>query len=244
MAKENLYEQLTRLHRYMGINEAGLPAAVKQKVGNVLFGQSPQVAQLQGKRPEPNTDFEDDLYKHLRSWTTTSTDSSSATVLSSVKELQYLARYFPKILQPPMGSEAFRGTSVHLGLIGPWIKKNPRYEAYSGGFLRFTTPFPYKPRRAVSSWSTAFYFASFFQGNYENPANIPVVFQTQVDNSFIMNPKATNLIFKGDLGADMDQVRDEDEVIKTDPNGQYFLIISKEEYQNLVNPRPFDFDRD
>ena len=47
-----------------------------------------------------------------------------------------------------------------------------------------------------------------------------------------------NIIFKhtqGDLGYEQEVIRDEDEVIKFTPEGEYYLILDIEEYK-IFNP--------
>jgi len=53
-----------------------------------------------------------------------------------------------------------------------------------------------------------------------------------------MNPQVMNIIFKhtqGDLGYEQEVIRDEDEVIKFTPEGEYYLILDIEEYK-IFNP--------
>ena len=69
-------------------------------------------------------------------------------------------------------------------------------EIGNGSYLKFKNPFPYKPTRDVSSWTASLFFSTGFRGKeFENVINVQVVFETKVDDSFIMNPKVMNIIF-------------------------------------------------
>ena len=74
--------------------------------------------------------------------------------------------------------------------------------------------------------------------DFEHKQYVLLSYLKKVDDSFIMNPKVMNIIFKhtqGDLGYEQEIIRDEDEVIKFEPDGQYYLILDVEEYR-IFNP--------
>lgn len=100
------------------------------------------------------------------------------------------------------------------------------------GAVKFKTPYQYTPKREVSSWSASLFYASSFQGkSFESAVNVPVIFETTVDDTFIMNPKVMNIIFKSTGGVHQDFIRDEDEIMKYKPSGTYYLILSEDEYE-------------
>jgi len=236
----NLNEQINRMRTILSLGERAIPKAIQQQVGNVLFGSNPQIAGIQNKEPEKNTPLETNILKNLKTWTQSSTDSSAAKIISTVSDLTKLKQYFPEILNPPYGKSVYRGTSVKLPVLSNWLKQNSEFEEFgNGSYLKFKTPFPYKPNRDVTSWTASLFFSSGFRGKeWENIINVPVIFETRVDDTFIMNPQVMNIIFKhtqGDLGYEQEVIRDEDEVIKFTPEGEYYLILDIEEYK-IFNP--------
>jgi hypothetical protein len=226
-----LNEQIKRMKSMLGITEASVPQTVQKSVGNVLFGSNPIIAKIQDKPVEKNTSYEDQIVANIKSWTTQSTTQSEKGVVSTIADLIKLKKYFPEVLNPPYGERVYRGTSVKLPQISNFIKQNPEHEIIEFNMVRFKTPFPYTPQREVSSWSTSLFYATSFQGkSFDGAINVPVVFETSVDDTFIMNPKVMNIIFKSMGDKQQDFYRDEDEVMKYNPSGTYYLIISDEEY--------------
>ena len=235
----NLNEQIARMRHILNLDERAIPKAIQQQVGNVLFGSNPSIADMQHKEPEKNTPLETGILKNLKTWTQSSTDSSAAKIISTVSDLIKLKQYFPEVLNPPYGKSVYRGTSVKLPVLSNWLKQNPEYDEFNGNYLKFKTPFPYKPNREVTSWTASLFFSSSFRGKeWESAINVPVIFETSVDDTFIMNPQVMNIIFKhtqGDLGYEQEIIRDEDEVIKFTPEGEFYLIMDIEEYK-IFNP--------
>ena len=226
-----LNEQITRMKSILGLQESQLPQAIKKSVGDVLFGSNPTLAKIQKKPIEKNTPEEDRMITNLKNWTTQSTTQSEKGVVSTIADLVKLKEYFPEVLNPPYGEMVYRGTSIKLPQISNFIKQNPEHEIVEYNMVRFKTPFPYTPQREVSSWSTSLFYAASFQGkSFEGAINVPVIFETKVDNTFIMNPEVMNVIFKSMGDKQQDFYRDEDEVMKYNPAGTYYLIISDEEF--------------
>jgi hypothetical protein len=227
-----LEEQILRMREMLGLNEAAVPQSVQKSVGNVLFGSNPIIAKIQDKPQEKNTPQEDQMIDKLKNWTTQSTSQSEKGVVSTIADLVRLKRYFPEVLNPPYGEKVYRGTSVKLPIISNFVRQNPEHEIIEANAVRFKTPFPYTPQREVSSWSTSVFYASSFQGkSFESAANVPVIFETTVDDTFIMNPQVMNIIFKSMGDKQQDFYRDEDEVMKYNPSGTYYLILTEEEYE-------------
>ena len=242
-----LTEQISRMRSMLNLDEKAVPKAIQQQVGNVLFGSNPQIAGIQNKKPESNTPLETQILKNLKGWTQSSTDQSAAKIISTVADLVKLKQYFPEVLNPPYGKSVYRGTSIKLPALSAWLKQNPNFEKIGdGAYLKFKTPYPYKPTRDVSSWTASLFFSTSFRGKeFESAINVGVVFETKVDDTFIMNPKVMNIIFKhtqGDLGFEQEAIRDEDEVIKFDSNGDYYLILDACEYK-IFNPS-YDYECD
>ena len=227
-----LDEQIIRMRQMLGLTEAAVPQSVQKSVGNVLFGSNPVIAKIQDKPQEKNTPYEDNLVAKLKNWTTQSTSQSEKGVVTTIADLVKLKKYFPEVLNPPYGQKVYRGTSIKLPIISNFIRQNPEHELVEGNAVRFKTPFPYTPQREVSSWSTSLFYASSFQGkSFEGAVNVPVIFETTVDDTFIMNPQVMNIIFKSMGDKQQDFYRDEDEVMKYNPSGTYYLILTQDEYE-------------
>jgi hypothetical protein len=229
-------EQILRMRKILGLTEVTIPKSVQQKVGNVLFGSNPKIASIQNKKPEDNTPLETNILKSLKNWTHTSTDQSASKVISTVSDLLTLKKYFPEVLNPPYGELAYRGESIALPVLFNWLKQNTDHENLGDGTLiRFKTLYPYKPYRDVTSWSTSLFYATGFTGKANDAAiNVPVIFQTKIDDTFIMNPKVMNIIYKSSINGDDETIKDEDEVIKINGNGEYYLIMYSEDYEMFL----------
>lgn len=227
-----LYDQIKSI---INLNEVELPKSIQKSVGNVLLGANPKIAKLQNKPLEKDTPKEIEIINNLKNWTAGSTDSTEKAMISTVADLQVLRQYFPEILNPPYGKKAYRGTSLKLKEIMNFIKKYPKYDVIEYDMIRFKQPYPYVSKREVNSWSTTPFFASSFQGkSFESADNVPVVFETKIDDTFIINPIVMNIIFKT---AANEFSRDEDEIIKFDQTGTYYLILTEEEFE-LFNQKP------
>ena len=227
-----LDEQIIRMKQMLGLTEAPIPQSIQKSVGNVLFGSNPVIAKIQDKPQEKNTPYEDNMVAKLKNWTTQSTSQSEKGVVTTIADLVKLKKYFPEVLNPPYGEKVYRGTSIKLPIISNFIRQNPEHELVEGNAVRFKTPFPYAPQREVSSWSTSLFYASSFQGkSFEGAVNVPVIFETTVDDTFIMNPQVMNIIFKSMGDKQQDFYRDEDEVMKYNPSGTYYLILTQDEYE-------------
>jgi hypothetical protein len=220
------------MNKLVGLTEAPIPQTIKKSVGDVLFGSNPIIAKIQDKPTEKDTPYEDDLVNKIKNWTDKSDEKSEMGVVSTIADLVKLKKYFPEVLNPPYGDKVYRGTSVKLPELSKFIKENPEHDMMENGMVRFKTPYPYTPKREVSSWSASIFYASGFQGkSFESAINVPVIFETTVDDSFIMNPQVMNVIFKSTGGVHQDFIRDEDEVMKYNPSGTYYLILSQDEYE-------------
>jgi hypothetical protein len=241
-----LNEQIIRMREMLNLNEKAIPQTIQKNVGNVLFGSNPKIADIQQKEPEENTPLETQLLKNLKGWTQSSTDSSASKVISTLDDLLKLKKYFPEVLNPPYSETAYRGTSINIRELNRWIKENPSFDVIGGGnYLKFRNPYPYRPRRDVSSWTTSMYYSTSFRGReFEDfKTNVGVVFETKIDDTFIMNPSVMNIIFKhtqGDLGYEQEAVREEDEVIKFSPDGEYYMVMDACTYK-IFNPS-YEYD--
>ena len=204
------------------------PIAIKQKYGNVLFGSNSKLAVRQNKDPEKDTKDEAKLYKILLSWYSNSDEISMGNLHKSLDDLLALEDEFPDVLRPNYGHNAYRGTTQNLRPLRSWLVLNPKKRLVYNNYYQFTTPYPYQPKRKISSWSEEFHVANRFSDS-ENRDEVSVVFTTKVDDSFIMNPYASDDIFTGGN----EDVAEEREIFKFEPEGTYYLIIYKDELNTM-----------
>lgn len=205
------------------------PADIKKKYGNVLFGSRPGLAALQNKEYEKDTKTEEKLYNILSMWFMFASSTSSAGIEASLNDLLTLKDYFPTILRPPYGKPAYRGTSISLDDLKSFLELNKdKIKKLTEYLYIIDIPYPYQPKRKTSSWSTDIDSASSFEGRGVF-GSIPVIFTTKIDDSFIMNPNASDEMLSDSGSFD----NDEQEIIKFEPEGKYKLIIRKHHLEKL-----------
>lgn len=196
-----------------------LPPKIKSLVGNTLLGQDPKIAKLQKRKPEPDTEWEMQLYSDIDNWTGTSTDKLAKQFLKNKDIFDQLALEYPTVMQPPQGKLAYRGTKVKLKSIINAIETKPFKVVKIGKnyFVRFTK-FPYSPKRPAQSWTVDPKIATEFGDPSEWQDKVAqVLYSTKVSDKFIFNPKLLALIFGG---------RSESEVVRLDKKGEFDALIS------------------
>jgi hypothetical protein len=205
------------------------PADIKKKYGDVLFGSRPGLATLQNKEYEKDTKTEEKLYDILSKWFMFASSTSSAGVEASLNDLLALKNYFPTILRPPYGKPAYRGTSISLDDLKSFLELNKdKIKKLTEYLYIIDTPYPYQPKRKISSWSTDIDSAGSFEGRGVF-GSVPVIFTTKTDDSFIMNPNASDEMLSDSGSFD----NEEQEIIKFEPEGKYKLIIKKHYLEKL-----------
>lgn len=213
------------------------PVAIQQKYGDVLFGSNPKLATLQNKKPERNTSTEEKLYVGLRKWFKMATDENASFIQSQLNDILALEDDFPQILQPPYGKNAYRGTSLEFKDLKKWIEDNTRnrklIEIGNDHCFTFTKPYPYTPKRQVTSWTLDPDIAKRFEGGNFQANKIPVIFQTKIDDSFILNPEAADVMFASSVGQIDPSL--EQETFKFNPKGVYYLIITQDNYNDMYS---------
>ena len=79
-------------------------------VGKVLFGSDKELAKLQGKSEEPNTDWEEKSMKMLSQWVEGNNASKTASYLkNNFEDFKVLSKKHPEILKSPIGKTCYRG---------------------------------------------------------------------------------------------------------------------------------------
>lgn len=203
----------------MKLKEA-LPPKTKALVGNTLLGQEPEIAKLQRKELEPNTEWEQELRAGIESWTEVSTDELADYFLKNKKVFDQLAVEYPKLMQPPYGKLAYRGTQIKLNSVINAIETRDYKVAKIKNryYIRFSK-FPYTPYRPAQSWTINPKIATEFGvlSIWGNDASVAqVLYSTKVDDKFAFNPKLLAIIFGNDEG----------EIIRIDKKGEFDALIS------------------
>lgn len=238
--------------------QEALPAAVKKKIGKILFGdnyatnvadkQVGNLKKLQGLPAsvtnEPNTKWEFDLLKDIEDWVDKPNNKIAADFIKSRSDLSALAKEYPELIQAPVGKKAYRGSKIKVKSIVKALKAATDIKSVylkSNQVIKFTN-FPYSPLRNAQSWTTNIEVALEFAYNgYEYGLNsVRVVYQTVVDDkNWLFNPKLMNIVFSADGGAK------EDETIRVAGAGTfttYILtesLISKKILHLIPSAKPF-----
>jgi hypothetical protein len=201
-----------------------LPPALRKKVGNILFADDEDLAKIQGiKTPkgftsaETNTKWEDDLYDKVRGWASQSSTPLAKYFNANIELLKTLATEFPKLLMPPVGEMAYRGTSIKLdSLKKAMLTKKYSVVKIGGREAFYFKNLDYSPSRPVQSWTTnpKIAFSFLGEGSYED--YVQVVYKTKVNkNDFIFNPTLFNAVF----------FRKEDEVVRVATKGTFEAYV-------------------
>jgi hypothetical protein len=176
-------------------------------MGSVAFGDRDDLAKFQNAPAEDNTVAEDGLKKLLIKWfggspgpvgSQGSWSKLIGTELDNLKlDLFKLKKEFPKVFDPGTTKFAFRGTSVpnmYTDVYNYLKAAKNIYIAESHDQLSsdpvIVIPYTYKPKSPVQSWSAKETIAKTFSEH--GLRNLILV--SKVDNSFIMNPEASNLL--------------------------------------------------
>jgi hypothetical protein len=176
-------------------------------MGDVAFGDRKDLAKLQNAPIEDNTSAENELKKLLIKWFAGSPDEDESqgewtgyisTQLNNIKsDLFKLKKQFPKVFDTNNTNFAFRGTNVPNAYtdVYNYLKAAKNiYIVESHDQLSsdpvIVIPYTYKPKSPVQSWSAKETIAKTFS----NYGLRNLILLSKVDSSFIMNPKASNLL--------------------------------------------------
>jgi hypothetical protein len=216
--------------------QEALPAAVKKKIGKILFGdnyatniadkQVGNLKKLQGLPKsvtnEPNTKWEFDLLKDIEDWVERPDNKIAADFIKSRSDLSALAKEYPELIQAPVGKKAYRGSKIKAKSIVKTLKAATDIKSVylkSNQVIKFTN-FPYFPLRNAQSWTTNIEVALEFAYNGYGYNNVRVVYQTVVDDkNWLFNPKLMNIVFSADGGGK------EDETIRVAGAGTFTAYI-------------------
>ena len=203
---------------------------LQKKVGNVLFGDDEDVAKIQGAKtppgftsPETNTKWEENLYYMVRNWASKSSDPTAKYFIANLDLLKRLAKEFPKLLMPPVGQTAYRGTDIKIDS----LKKAMLTKKYSvvniGGKEAFYFKnLDYSPSRPAQSWTTNPKMAFTFSGTGDQDY-VQVVYKTKVnEKDFLFSPTLFNAIF----------FRKEDETVRIAKKGTFEAYVDAKVVMN------------
>ena len=213
-----------------------LPPAIQKKVGNVLFGDDPDLTKLQ-KAPEepvePDTPWEGKMYVVINNWLSSS-DSSTAKYFAKNKELlQTLAKEFPRVLQPPIGKMVYRGTSIKTdSLRFAFMKKQYTIVKVGGREVFRFKNLKYSPIRNSQSWTIDPKVAFKFEGNANNEDSVRVVYATKINKDFIFTPELLRIIFDGPTS--------EEETIRVGGEGTFEAYVDSQVFLNTWKFEPKD----
>jgi hypothetical protein len=176
-----------------------LTPALRKKVGDVLFGEHPDIVKLQkapSKPKELNNNWEDELYWTIKQWVGTS-ETETANFFAKNKELlKTLAKEFPAVLRPPIGKKVYRGTSIKVdSLRNAFLKKQYDIVKIGGREVFHFKNLNYKPARKSQSWTVDPKIAFRFEGKRDNQQSVHVIYATTVNDDFILSPQLMNIIF-------------------------------------------------
>lgn len=180
-------------------------------LGDVAFGELPDMVDLQGADEEEDTPAESKLLSTLLTWVIGDDNQAASTAELGSRLMQHksdlfkLKRKFPEVFAVPAGY-AFRGTRIDSspGNIYNLLKQSKQIYIYSKGISSsIVVPYNYKPKSPVQSWSTELETAADFNqiaNDYEWTQTCVLV--AKIDDSFLMNPKAMDIIAREDRDLD------------------------------------------
>lgn len=205
---------------------------LQKKVGNVLFGDNEKVAKLQGaKTPEKNTAWEDDLYDKIRSWVNGSDDAIAKYFKKNKELLKTLAKDFPSVLQPPIGEQAYRGTSIKTNSLKvAFMKKQYKVLKVGGREVFHFKNLEYNPIRDSQSWTADPKVAFKFEGRADNENAVHVVYTTKVNKDFIFSPELMNIVFGSK----------EAEIVRIGKKGTFEAYVDSDIFLNTWKLEPKD----
>ena len=175
------------------------------KYGKVLFGQESDLAKLQGEPEEKNTREESGVYNTIKKYIGDEQNSNKEKVKQDLLKIKDLKPVAPNLLKPDY-KLYYRGTTISETAL---LKQFKTYEFFLSCFEKFKKgsfegyiskdTYVYKPRSGFTSWSGEIWAAYEF-GYSPDPEFFQVVYETPVDDSFVLNSNLTNKLSKETLG--------------------------------------------
>lgn len=204
-------------------------------MGDVAFGESPRMAKYQNASEENNTQAEAELYNLLKRWFEGNPGAIGAQgeysgrlsqEFEKIKtDLFKLKKKFPKVFDTP-DTYGFRGTSISdsYEYVYELIKNSPDVFVVANHGKHFlgpviAIPYEYKPKSPVQSWSSIETVAETFADGGRRK----LILITKVDDSFIMNPRASN---------ELSDLR-ESEMLHFGKDIKTYLVISSYNVDNI-----------
>lgn len=152
-------------------------------MGDVAFGDFRRLR-------EPDTDFESIIFDMMLLFVDDGEIyRNNHKFAARLRKLNQYKEKFPGQLKPN-AKNAYRGSSVPLSTVSnanTWPLKR-----FDGREWYAKESFTYKPRSLVQSWTTRIPIAFKFALDNSDTDLIPVIIQTAIDDTFVLNPRFTN----------------------------------------------------
>jgi uncharacterized C2H2 Zn-finger protein len=141
-----------------------------------------------GKENAPK--FERDLFNALRNWGQHSNKTVATFFYSKKDILDRAKKKYPKLFQPPIGLDAYRGVNIDFKSLVKQInkqgglKKIDRVWISGVDYYIIASKYLYKPHKPATSWTTDQSTADSFSSN--------AILHTKIDKDFYFHPRMLN----------------------------------------------------
>lgn len=183
---------------------------VNDKFGDVALGGDPNIARMQGKKQEDNTEFEEKLYDILNTWTFETSIGLANKLYNNFALLKKAAKKFPKVFLPSTsdGTILYRGIRNLNKQLRDKLEKTKQedWKKVTIGdkiMYQYSKPVKYTPRLKVQSWTSSAKVATFFSKPREwSVDSISVILSTTQNNEFLFNQNLIRYIFSDTLSSE------------------------------------------
>ena len=142
---------------------------------------------------EPDTEKENNIFKAVRYFIKNANRINKSEAYDALKYLEQFKDVFPDDIVPKADT-VYRGTGINIDQLKPLFKKYKSRNIIPfdhSGYVRMAENFSYRPKSYIQSWTTSFKVAEDFA---DDSSGFPVIYMTDVDDSFILNSELTNKI--------------------------------------------------
>lgn len=189
-------------------------------VGDVLFGEDPDILKFTNNKYEENTKLEDKIFKSIKDYVIYF--SNKTDLNKYFDELNKIKNKFPEILKPTTDI-IYRGFMLDADVVLPIINKNG-IKIFNDKYYILKKEINYVSHQTLSSWTAKFNIAEKFARNMPDSSAIKIIAETTTDNDFLFNPAFLNLINKK-----VETVK-EFEIITNKKNISCKIYIDKKDY--------------
>ena len=156
---------------------------------------------------ETDTDVESEVYHSIADYIESNTDSNKDSLQKTLHQLRNVARKYPADLLPnsPVAYRGINATKELYQKVHELFVENPLDDEW----IVIDGNFSYTPYKEIQSWTTTREIAAAFAASSdetidrdlsiheydpEDGNDYPIIIKANVDDSFILNAKLTNLI--------------------------------------------------